>query len=408
MVARSAYAQLRYSPLLLAGTVAGLALIYLAPVAARPVRPRLRRRPRAAWPGLLMAIAFQPMLRFYRCRHFGGLVLPAIALAYMAFTLDSAYQHARGPRRPLEGPGSGQRDRDADDECRRPAIRQRPPGREFSRRVVADSARATARRSSPSTSSSAPPTTSPTTRSSPRRQKLEVLDRLEADLLGRATAIASRSARCAPCSPSAGCRRATPRTCSRRSGSTPPSCATTNWDDLIGYCAYSAMPVGRYVLDVHGESRSTWPASDAICAALQIINHLQDCAKDYRNLNRVYVPLDALAAAGTSVEALGAAKASPELHALHRRACETHRGAAATRATCLLCMVEDRRLGLEISVIRGDGRPHRGLADRRAIRSARTCISASRRRRHRASSRCSRACCAASGRRPQRRRSAGE
>ena len=62
------------------------------------------------------------------------------------------------------------------------------------------------------------------------------------------------------------------------------------------------MPVGRFVLDVHGESRATWPANDALCAALQIINHLQDCGKDYRNLNRVYIPLDAFAAAGAEVE----------------------------------------------------------------------------------------------------------
>jgi len=47
-----------------------------------------------------------------------------------------------------------------------------------------------------------------------------------------------------------------------------------NWDELIDYCRYSAMPVGRFVLDVHGESRATWPANDALCAALQIINHL--------------------------------------------------------------------------------------------------------------------------------------
>ena len=67
-----------------------------------------------------------------------------------------------------------------------------------------------------------------------------------------------------------------------------------DWDDLISYCAWSAMPVGRFVLDVHGESRDTWPASDAICAALQINNHLQDCVNDYRDLDRVYVPLDAL------------------------------------------------------------------------------------------------------------------
>ncbi len=57
-----------------------------------------------------------------------------------------------------------------------------------------------------------------------------------------------------------------------------------NWDDVIHYCRYSAMPVGRFMLDVHGESTSTWAASDALCAGLQINNHLQDCGKDYRNL----------------------------------------------------------------------------------------------------------------------------
>jgi squalene synthase HpnC len=86
-----------------------------------------------------------------------------------------------------------------------------------------------------------------------------------------------------------------------------------DWDDLIHYCSYSAMPVGRFVLDVHGESHSTWTASDALCAALQIINHLQDCANDYLQLDRVYVPEDALAAAGTQVEALGRSHASPQL-----------------------------------------------------------------------------------------------
>lgn len=123
-----------------------------------------------------------------------------------------------------------------------------------------------------------------------------------------------------------------------------------DWDDLIDYCSYSAMPVGRFVLDVYGESRATWPASDAICAVLQIINHLQDCADDYRNLDRVYVPLDALAAAGLGVESLGAVKASPEL-----RRCLN---ALAERAETLLRkgdplpdLVKDMRLALEISVI---------------------------------------------------------
>src|SRR5262249_8520265 len=79
-----------------------------------------------------------------------------------------------------------------------------------------------------------------------------------------------------------------------------------DWDDLIGYCRYSAMPVGRYVLDVHGENRDTWPASDKVCAVLQIINHIQDCVKDYRNLDRVYIPQDVLRAAGARTQDLDA------------------------------------------------------------------------------------------------------
>jgi len=86
-----------------------------------------------------------------------------------------------------------------------------------------------------------------------------------------------------------------------------------DWDDVIDYCRYSAMPVGRFVLDVHGESRDLWPANDALCAALQVINHLQDCAKDYRELNRVYIPEPLLAAAGIGVEALAEKRANPPL-----------------------------------------------------------------------------------------------
>ncbi len=77
-----------------------------------------------------------------------------------------------------------------------------------------------------------------------------------------------------------------------------------DWDDLIDYCRYSAMPVGRFVLDVHGEDRALWPANDALCAALQVINHLQDCGKDYREIDRVYLPQDLLAAAGARTEDL--------------------------------------------------------------------------------------------------------
>ena len=95
MVSRTAYAQLRYSPLLLAGTVLGLALTYLAPVAFAVFAGGLAQiLGIAAW--LLMALAFQPTLRFYGVSRLWGPVLPAIAAVYMAFTVDSAYQHARG------------------------------------------------------------------------------------------------------------------------------------------------------------------------------------------------------------------------------------------------------------------------------------------------------------------------
>jgi len=86
-----------------------------------------------------------------------------------------------------------------------------------------------------------------------------------------------------------------------------------DWDDLMGYCRYSASPVGRQLLDLHGESRASWPASDAVCSALQVLNHLQDCVDDCRRLDRVYLPLEDLAAEGTGVEALGAHVSSPGL-----------------------------------------------------------------------------------------------
>jgi squalene synthase HpnC len=123
-----------------------------------------------------------------------------------------------------------------------------------------------------------------------------------------------------------------------------------NWDELIDYCAYSAMPVGRFVLDVHGESRATWPASDALCAALQIINHLQDCAADYRNLDRVYIPLDALAARRLQVEALGDKHADPALrNCLHALAART--AVLFEQSRGLPASVSDTRLAVEISVI---------------------------------------------------------
>jgi squalene synthase HpnC len=123
-----------------------------------------------------------------------------------------------------------------------------------------------------------------------------------------------------------------------------------DWAELMEYCRYSAAPVGRFVLDLHGESPALWPMNDALCAALQVINHLQDCAKDYRELDRVYVPLDELGARGLGVETLGEQQASPPLRiviaALARRA-----GTLLDQSRPFADRIADRRLALEVGVI---------------------------------------------------------
>lgn len=125
-----------------------------------------------------------------------------------------------------------------------------------------------------------------------------------------------------------------------------------NWDELIDYCRLSAMPVGRFLLDVHGESRDLWPASDAICAALQINNHLQDCQKDFLALDRVYVPLDALRAAGASLDDLRADRASQNLRACLHKLAERNADLLEQGAP-LVPNIRNFRLGLEIAVVLG-------------------------------------------------------
>lgn len=123
-----------------------------------------------------------------------------------------------------------------------------------------------------------------------------------------------------------------------------------SWDELIDYCSRSAMPVGRFVLDVHGETRATWPASDALCAALQVINHVQDCAEDYRALDRVYIPLDALAASRASVQQLDGKESAPSLKDC-LRGVVARTGILLDESRGFEASVSDTRLALEISVI---------------------------------------------------------
>jgi hydroxysqualene synthase len=123
-----------------------------------------------------------------------------------------------------------------------------------------------------------------------------------------------------------------------------------SWQELMDYCRLSAMPVGRFVLDVHGESQATWQASDALCAALQVINHLQDCGKDYRLLDRVYLPQDTLAAHGASIEMLDEARSSPALLGAIGELVRRTSGLLQDAAP-LAHAVADMRLALEIAAI---------------------------------------------------------
>src|SRR5690606_15026222 len=86
-----------------------------------------------------------------------------------------------------------------------------------------------------------------------------------------------------------------------------------DWSELLGYCRLSANPVGRYLLDLHGEHPDGYAASDALCTALQILNHLQDCQDDYRKLDRVYLPGDWLAAERLDVAVLDGVASPPGL-----------------------------------------------------------------------------------------------
>jgi squalene synthase HpnC len=124
-----------------------------------------------------------------------------------------------------------------------------------------------------------------------------------------------------------------------------------SWNELIhGYCMLSAAPVGRYLLDLHREDPAHYFASDALCNALQVINHLQDCQSDYRSLNRIYLPLDWLAAEGETVTALNAPRATPGLRRVLDR-CLEGTEALLVDARKLPGLLRRRRLAYESGVI---------------------------------------------------------
>jgi len=123
-----------------------------------------------------------------------------------------------------------------------------------------------------------------------------------------------------------------------------------DWDDLISYCNLSAAPVGRYLLDLHGGSRLGYGPSDALCNALQVINHLQDCQDDYRTLDRIYLPSDWMDDAGADVADLDANRLSSGLRNLIDRMLDAT-GKLLLEAKFLPGALRSKRLALESAVI---------------------------------------------------------
>ena len=123
-----------------------------------------------------------------------------------------------------------------------------------------------------------------------------------------------------------------------------------DWDDLMGYCDLSASPVGRYLVDLHGESPAVYPASDALCNALQVLNHLQDCRDDYKALNRVYLPREWMSTAGAGVEALAQGEASAPLRRVLDR-CLHQTDRLLEIADALPGHLRDLRFAMEAAVI---------------------------------------------------------
>lgn len=124
-----------------------------------------------------------------------------------------------------------------------------------------------------------------------------------------------------------------------------------DWNDLLAYCMLSAAPIGRHLLDLHGAGPGCRPAADALCNALQVVNHLQDCGADYTALDRVYLPTEDLAAEGARIEDLAAGRLTPALRRTLDRVIRPLEGLLAECAD-IVCQVEDTRIALECQVIR--------------------------------------------------------
>lgn len=123
-----------------------------------------------------------------------------------------------------------------------------------------------------------------------------------------------------------------------------------SWEELMDYCILSAAPVGRYLIDLHGGPLQAYPASDALCSALQVLNHLQDCGQDYCALDRVYLPQDWMQLEEVPCAALDAAGMTPALRCVQDR-CLEGIDRLLVEAAPLPIQLKSVRLAMEASAI---------------------------------------------------------
>ena len=327
MVARSAYAQLRYSLLLLAGTVGGMLLIFVAPVLmalfASGVPRALRHLNWGSW-----RLRFSRHCGFTSCPPCGVSRFLRLLWQYLSspsipptHTRADAAEPGRGACKPTSvravtitpveaRSGKGHRDENFPVASRLIHPRHRAPILAF-------------------------------------YEFVRTADDI-ADHAGLAPARQARAARPAR-SHTAGAERRRSPAVSRcvaacRNANCPAACTGLAYRVPNGRDQAALSRLGRSDRILHvirpcrsdascstcmGRAATIWPANDALCAALQIINHLQDCGKDYRDLDRVYIPLETFAEAGAHGELLGRRRASPALLACIRKLADRTAGLLA-------------------------------------------------------------------------------
>ncbi len=307
MVARSAYTQLGHSPLVLAATVLGLAIVFLAPPLLLAAGGEAAALALAAW--ALMAACYAPMLRLLS--PLAPLRAAAAARRGGLSWRDAQFRTPPLRRQGRRVEGKGAMAEPALGAVETPSGKGRgdenfPVGSFLIRRELRPHVHAFYRFAREADDVADNPALAP-------GDKVRRLDRMGAVLDGApgTDAPAARAMRASLAETGVSAQHCHDVLTAFRLDAT--KLRYRDWDDLMEYCRYSAAPVGRQLLDLHGEGRQSWTSSDALCSALQVLNHLQDCGADYRALDRVYIPENHLAISGARVEDLAASRTSPEL-----------------------------------------------------------------------------------------------